>query len=186
MPLIFVGACEVTTKSSESYEFDFSGFGLINLKVSQLRVENRSLQGTANDVAMRLALPPLVALEKWVDQRLKATGSSDNTIISIIVHDSKVIEQSLDQGDSIRSAFINQQSHRYSFVLKVSVEAIDKRGKTLAVSSVKVERSTTTAEGMTLTERNHRLHNMTKKLFLDFDRQMQGNLAKYFLTWLED
>ena len=179
-----LSACAGFVSNPVVYEPKFSKFEPIKLKVVKVEIIDKSKFVGNKNIAMRLPVPPILAIEKWVQMRLKPMGRKVDDIIRITINDSSVIETNLQQDTSIKGLLTNQQSYRYEFFLNIAVEVIDLKGFTKASSEVQVTRYVTTSDSLTLNERNIAWIRATKSLINDFDKKVIFQINKYFNQWI--
>ena len=182
LSLIFAGACSVDKNTPPIHDMNFSRLTPILIKVDKIEIINTSKYKKNNDITMRLPFHPILAVEKWVDRRLKPVGGVGSEILLLRVKDLSVIENKLEGGKSIKD-FFTEQSHKYVFNIEVRMEILG-AGSVKSFTNVNVIRHLTLSEGLSVNERDIRLHQGTKNLMDDFEREIFINLSKYFQLWL--
>jgi hypothetical protein len=130
-------------------------------------------------------MPPARALRRWADDRLVAAGAPGR-YARFVIQDAKVIETELPRTRGVRGAFTTDQTHRYEVTLAAALEIREERGNFRnAFASAKAMRSRTTAENITLNDREKAWHELLEMTMADIntslERQIREDLARYLV-----
>jgi hypothetical protein len=128
-------------------------------------------------------VPPLNAVERWVKDRLRATGSQGSLTITIL--DASAIETKLELTGGIKGALTKEQSERYDVAVSVEIMGEHPVGKLSANASARITRGTTVREDATVNDREETWYNMTKTLMADFNLTMETEIRRNFKKFLK-
>mgnify|MGYP007046913231 CR=1 FL=1 len=178
-----LAACETPVQMEEQSELTFSHLPKLSFNVAKVGVvDNYRSPEKAPNVEHLLPTSPAAGLERWARDRLKAVGKSGT--LRLIIEDASVIEATLKKDTSLRGTFTKQQSQRYDFAVRGSLEAVDAGGLVAATANANARRSITVREDITLHERKKIWFETVEKLLSDFDREMERNARRYLVDWL--
>jgi hypothetical protein len=137
----------------------------------------------APHIEHEMPVPPQIAVERWVVDRLRATGTSGRAVITI--RDASVVETRLKQLGGIKGTFTTEQSERYEAKVEVVIEAADGKGLRSANAVAASLRNRTVPENATLRERRNLWYELTEKLMSDFDRTFEAQIRKHLTAFLK-
>ena len=128
-------------------------------------------------------VPPLNAVERWVKDRLRATGTQGTLTITIL--DASAIETKLELTGGIKGALTKEQSERYDAVVSVEIKGEHPVGKISANARARITRGTTVREDATVNDREETWYNMTKTLMTDFNLTMETEIRRNFKKFMK-
>ena len=128
-------------------------------------------------------VPPLNAMERWVKDRLRATGAQGTLTVTIL--DASATETVLKISGGIKGAFTKEQSERYDAVVAMEITGVHPVGNKTASASARATRGTTVREDATVNDRNDTWYNMTKTLMTDFNLAMETEVRKSFKRFMK-
>jgi hypothetical protein len=137
----------------------------------------------APHIEHEMPVPPHIAVERWVMDRLRATGTSGHAIVTI--RDASVVEASLKQLGGIKGTFTTEQSERYDAKVEAVIEATDGKDLHSASAVATSLRNRTVQENATLRERRTLWYELTEKLMSDFDRTFEAQIRKHLAAFLK-
>lgn len=178
-----LAACETPVQMQNQPELTFGHLPKLSINVAKVGVvDNYRAPGKAPNVEHLLPTSPAIGLERWARDRLKAVGKSG--VLRLIIDDASVVETTLKKDTSLRGTFTKQQSQRYDFAVRGSLEAVDAGGRVAATATANARRSITVREDITLNERKRVWFEAVEQLLMDFDREMERNARRYLVDWL--
>ncbi len=160
---------KISFSNSQTYKFNAASVELIDEYKAPAKSPN---------VEHKMPISPSAAVKIWVDNKIKASGN-DGTV-KVVVKEASVKETKLEKKDGLTGFFTKEHDARYDAVLEASVQVF--RGDSLfpkADANVKVERSRTTPEDITLSEKDIFFFNLTNDLINDLDREMSKQIGTY-------
>lgn len=134
-------------------------------------------------VEHEMPAPPIKAIERWIKDRLRPTGTGGHAKVTI--RDASVVEAPIKPLGGIRGAFTTEQSERYLARVEVEIAAVGGRGLRAGSAVAQAERSQTIAEDATLTQRETLWFEMTEKLMSDFDRAFETQIRRHLTAFLQ-
>ena len=134
-------------------------------------------------VEQEFPVAPSTAIHKWVDRRLKATGTSG--VLEITINDASVKEVSLPKTKGLKGLITDDQDARYDAKMAVSFKLYGGGGGISDASAdVTISRSRTINERATVYQREAIYHQMMVEMMNDFDRETNARLRQYFSNYL--
>lgn len=154
------------------------------IKVGEIRIIDhyRSPLHRPN-IEQEFPLPPALAVRKWVDARLKATGSSG--VLEVNIDKASAIATPLPKTKGLKGLITDDQDTRVDatlvvvFKLYTGAQAISD-----ASGTVEIRRSRTINERATVYEREAIYHQMTNEMMVDFEREANARFSQYFKTFV--
>ena len=137
----------------------------------------------APHIEHEMPVPPQIAVERWVVDRLRPTGTSGRAVITI--RDASVVETRLKQLGGIKGTFTTEQSERYEAKVEVVIEAADGKGLRSATAVATSLRNRSVPENATLRERRNLWYELTERLMSDFDRTFEAQIRKHLTAFLK-
>jgi hypothetical protein len=128
-------------------------------------------------------IPPELAIENWVHDRLQATGTSRRVIVHII--DAGVREVVLPKTPGLRGAFTTDQAERYDGTVEVRIDLVDERGFPERTVTAKATRSQSVAEGITANQRDQAWYDMTRGMMSSLDRELERQIRANFTFYVQ-
>lgn len=165
---------EITFTHLPPMEFDVAEIKVVTEYRAPMRAPN---------VDHVFPVPPQIAVERWIKDRLRATGAQGTLTITIV--DASAIETKLELKGGITGALTKEQSERYDVVVAVEVKAEHPVGKKTARASARITRGTTVREDATVNDRDETWYNMTKTLMTDFNLTMETEIRRNFKKFMQ-
>ena len=180
---LFVAACETPPSQSNFAEITFGHLPEIKLNVAEIVYQSDYQAPKAlPNVDHVFPVPPQQAVRRWSDDRLQAVGVQNKAVL--ILKDASVIEERLETKGGVTGAFTTQQSERYTARMAVEINIVDDFGNTLSTVNAQTERSTTTAEDLSLREREEVWFKLTEDVMRDLDQQLEPVIRRVFFPYL--
>ena len=181
--VVTVAGCETPVQRRNFPEITFSHLPPISLDVGAIEVVRLFEPPLkAPHVEHETPAPPLKAVERWIADRLRATGTGG--LAKVTIRDASVVEVPIKPLGGIRGAFTTEQSERYVARIEVEIEAVGGRGLRAGNAVARTERTQTIAEDATLTQRETLWFEMTENLMQDFDRTFEAQIRKHLAAFL--
>lgn len=182
--LLVVASCETPVNQRSFPEQTFQHLPPIMLDVREIDIVHLFEPPLkAPHIEHEMPVPPHIAVERWVVDRLRATGTDGRAVVTI--RDASVMEARLKQLGGIKGTFTTEQSERYDAKVEVVIEATDGKGLRSANAVVTSLRSRTAPENATLRERRTLWYELTEKLMSDFDRVFEVQIRKHLTAFLK-
>jgi hypothetical protein len=181
--LFLLAGCETAVPENGSAEITFLHLKPIRLNVVDLQIT--TAPGAAIDprgVSARFPTPPIRAMNRWAQDRLRAAGPRG--VARFTIHTARVSETPLNVDTGIKGLFKTELSERYTANVEGSLEILDPNGLRRARVVAKAERSATIREDTTVNERRERLFKLVEDLMADFNNQMETNIDRYMVEYL--
>ncbi len=183
---VLVSACQTPGAKPSFADITFSHLQPLNINVAKVEVENAyKASGDGKHVEDRFPVSPATAMERWIVDRIKPVGGAGSGVLRLVITDAGVLETTLKKDKSVTGAFTKQQSHRYDLNAGGRVEIYDAAGTRTGFSAAKASRSITTREDVTLNEREKIWFEVTEKVMIDFNREMENNIRQYLGAWVK-
>ncbi|TQV73341.1 hypothetical protein [Denitrobaculum tricleocarpae] len=180
---LVVAACETPPSQNNFAEITFSHLPEIKLNVSEIVYQSDYQAPKAlPNVDHVFPVPPERAVKRWADDRLRAVGPANKAVF--ILKDASVIEERLETKGGVTGAFTTQQSERYTARMSVEMNIVDNFGNTLSTLNARTERSTTTAEDLSLREREEVWFKLTEDVMRDLDQQLEPTIRRVFFPYV--
>jgi len=180
---VYLSACETPVQMLELPQLTFGHLPILSINVAKVdTLDNYRSPGKVPNIEHMLPTSPVIGLERWAGDRLKAVGKAGT--LRLIINDASAIETPLKKDTSLRGTFTKQQSQRYDFSIRASLVVVDAGGRVAATAVAAVRRSVSVAEDVTLNERKKIWFEAVEKLLVDYDREMEKNVRRYLVDWL--
>ena len=125
---------------------------------------------------------PAAAAAQWARDRLFATGGPN--LVRVTVQDASVVEVPLKRATGIGAMFTTEQTERYDGVLDIRIDLLAPDGRNLATVTSRATRSTTTAEDLTLLEREKVWFRLTEAMMNDINASLERQIKDHFANWI--
>jgi len=178
-----LGAACSTPAQHQSYpELTYGHHGVINLDVARIEFSNvYQPPMRAPNVEHTAPANPSVVMERWVRDRLRATGVTGEA--RVVLRDAKIVETRLAVQGGLRGAFTTEQGYRYDANIEVEIQLRDAGGVQRAFAKTQAARSRTTAENATLAEREKVLFGLVEATMTEingeFEKHIRQHLGNY-------
>ncbi|MES2984799.1 MAG: hypothetical protein V4735_06410 [Pseudomonadota bacterium] len=184
LALITLAACEQAPGSYQPEPFSFEHATPMRVNVAQIKVIEAYKSALRRpNVEQDFPVPPAVAVNKWVAQRLIASGSTG--VMEITIDDASVKEVPLSKTKGVTGLFTDDQDARYDARIHVTMRVYDGVNAISAASGdIEVTRARSINEKATVDERQRIFHKMTRDMMDSFDQQAQARLRSYFSKFL--
>lgn len=184
--MLGLSACEQAPQAyrPEPFAFETNRAAPIGIRVAEIKVvEDYHSPLRRPNVEQDFPVPPAVAVGKWVNQRLKATGTSG--VMEVVINDASVKEIPLKKTGGIKGVFTDDQDARYEAKLSVTFRVFTgAQAISDATGDVIVTRNHTINEKATVFQREAMYHGMTRDMMTTFDSEAQARLRQYFSPYL--
>lgn len=178
MILLALGGCATESPFAEFADITFRHLPTINLRVVDIQIENKVARNVLTPhVGHKFPVPPVDALRRWGEDRLRAAGSKGTARFTIL--EAGAVEERFKIDDGIRATFTKEQSENYLVTVSASLEVFDENGIRRAFIKAKAERRQTVAEDITLTGRRKVWFAITERLMAEFNAEMERNIQRY-------
>lgn len=182
--VLAVAGCETPVNQRSFPEQTFQHLPPISLDVREINIIHLFEPPLkAPHIEHEMPVPPHIAVERWVVDRLRATGTSGRAVVTI--RDASVVEARLKRLGGIKGTFTTEQSERYDAKVEVVIEATDGKGLRSANAVAASLRNRTVPENATLRERRTLWYELTEKLMSDFDRTFESQIRKHLAAFLK-
>jgi hypothetical protein len=128
-------------------------------------------------------IPPELAIENWVHDRLAAAGAGRRVLVHII--DASVREVVLPKTPGLRGAFTTDQAERYDGTVEVRIDLVDERGFPERIVTAKASRSQSVPEGITSNQRDQAWYDMTRAMMSYLDQELERQIRANFTFYVQ-
>lgn len=128
-----------------------------------------------NDVAMTMAVPPHVALERYFNKRFKADGSPTDSL-KITIEDGRVTLREIRQANSLLSAVDVGTQDEYTIRMKVKIQPVSSGNIPGAGVEHRFERTLVMPQNVSLAEREMRQVRFVERMIADMDNKIYASL----------
>lgn len=172
-----IAACAATTEPPKYPEIRFQDKPPIALTVETVElIDEYAPPLKLPNVEHEFPISPAEVASSWARDRLSAAGGSATARVSIL--EASVIERELETTKGVAGLVKDEQAQQYDATLNVRIEVMADDGAR-AFTSVKIERSRTVPESVTLNEREQIYYEMSKALGQDLDREMEKAIRQH-------
>ncbi|MEA1677772.1 hypothetical protein [Nitrospirillum sp. BR 11163] len=156
---------------AQSGGFGFADETPITLNVAEIEVVNDYVSPMKPpNIEYQLQLTPAEVVRLWVQDRLKAAGSSGKA--RVVIKNASIVEVNLPRTTGVKGWFTTDQSQRYDGRVEVEIQ-VDMPAKGYAGStSVVVTSSQSVSEDVTLNQREKTWSQLVRDMARDMDAQL--------------
>lgn len=177
-----MAACQTPDPEPAYAELSYAHHGTISLDVQRIEVVRAYVPPAKKPNVEHLSpASPLAAAERWVKDRLRATGKSG--VARATISRASIIEVPLKRTDGIRGVFTTDQAERYDGLIEITVRILGDNGNEKAAVLARASRSRSVAEDVSLIDREKVWFEMTEAMMNDVNttlqRQIDANLGKF-------
>jgi len=173
-----LASCQISSTTHVFPDLTFQHLKLLSLNVAKVEIVNSYNQPmSAPYVDHLFHTPPAGALSSWAKDRLHASGTDSFARFTII--EASVTETRLDKKKGIIGVFTKDQSERYDAVLEAKLEIFSDSGLSKGFANARATRSVTVREDSSINQRRQAWFNLTEKLIIDIDAELEKNILKY-------
>ena len=182
--VLAVPGCETPVNQRSWPEQTFRHLPPISLDVREISIVHLFEPPLkAPHIEHEMPVPPHIAVERWVVDRLRAKGTSGRAVVTI--RDASVVEARLKRLGGIKGTFTTEQSERYDAKVEVVIEVTDGKGLRSANAVATSLRNRSVLENATLRERHTLWYELTEKLMSDFDQTFESQIRKHLAAFLK-
>ncbi len=182
--VLAVPGCETPVNQRSWPEQTFQHLPPISLDVREISIVHLFEPPLkAPHIEHEMPVPPHIAVERWVVDRLRAKGTSGRAVVTIC--DASVVEARLKRLGGIKGTFTTEQSERYDAKVEVGIEVTDGKGLRSANAVATSLRNRSVPENATLRERHTLWYELTEKLMSDFDQTFESQIRKHLAAFLK-
>ncbi len=173
-----ITACAAPPPQQTYPALTYGHHGVINLDVARIEFTN-AYQPPLRAPNVEHAAPanPSVVMERWVRDRLRATGVTGEA--RVVLRDAKIVESRLAVQGGLRGAFTTEQGYRYDANIEVEIQLRDAGGVQRAFAKAQASRSRTTAEDATLAEKDKVLFDLVEATMTEINGEFEKQIRQY-------
>ena len=180
--LLAVAACSTPQQSQTYPELTYGHNGVINLDVARIEFTNAYQPPLrAPNVEHTAPANPSVVMERWVRDRLRATGVTGEA--RVVLRDAKIIDTRRAVPGGLRGAFTTAQGYRYDANIEVEIQLRDAGNVQRGFAKAQASRSRTVAEDATLAQKEKVLFDLVEatmtEINTEFEKQIRQYLGRY-------
>lgn len=183
---LILSACQNAPEaySPRPFAFELNRMAPLNVNVAEIKIiDSYQPPMRRPNVEQDFPVSPANAVRKWVNSRLRASGSKG--LLEVVIEDASVKETSLPKTKGVKGIFTDDQDARYDAKLAATFRLFNGTDALSAASgNVNVTRSRTINETASVNQREAMYHNMTSEMLVDFDNEANARLRQYFSTYL--
>jgi hypothetical protein len=178
-----ITACASNPPVQRLPEISFADKAPITLDVGQLEIVSEfKAPGHLPNYEHLMPVSPEAAAIRWAKDRLRPMGRTGYA--RVVIKNASVIQTPLKTDKGVTGLFKEEQAERYDGTLDVDVQILDERHLPVGEVTARATRSRTTAEGITVNERDRELYEISEALIKDIDGQMDGLIHTYLARWV--
>ena len=187
LPFLIAGlgitGCEMSPGGNEFAEITFRHVSPIRLDVREIEIQFHYRPPNQDpNVDHRFPVPPMDATARWARDRLEAAGPTRRA--RFIIGNAAVTETRLETKGGVTGALTIDQSERYDGRIEVELQIIADDGTIEGAITTQITRSVTTAEDLTLNERERRWYRMTEDMMKDLDAQLDRTIKQHLFRFI--
>jgi hypothetical protein len=180
--LLALAACSAPATQQRFPELTYGHHGVINLDVARIEFNNAYLPPLrAPNVEHLAPANPSLVMERWVRDRLRATGVTGEA--RVVLRDAKIVESKLAVQGGVKGMFTTDQGYRYDCSIEVEIQIRDANNVQRGFAKAQAARSRTVAEDATLAEKDKVLFDLVEatmtEINTEFEKQIRQYLANY-------
>ena len=124
-----------------------------------------------------MKITPYQRIEKWIDENLMTFGTSNKLLIN--VHEASIKKMELAEEEDSKKIIKNKE-FIYEVTMIVEFELYNDQNNILASTNVRINRTTTSIEFISIAERNRLLDTITLEALKDLNSKSSELLEKHF------
>ena len=176
--VVALTACAAPPQQQTYPALTYGHHGVINLDVARIEFTNAYQPPLrAPNVEHSAPANPSVVMERWVRDRLRATGVTGEA--RVVLRDAKIVESRLAVQGGLRGAFTTEQGYRYDANIEVEIQLRDAGGVQRAFAKAQAARSRTTAEDATLAEKDKVLFDLVEATMTEINGEFEKQIRQY-------
>lgn len=174
---VALAGCSTDTKPGGYPEITFTHLTPIELDVAEITYAPRYQPPVSPpNIGHEFPTPPVVAAERWIADRLVATGSSGQAKVTIRQATGRETKLKVKQG--LTGAFTTDQAWRYDVRVEIAIEAVDPSRKIKGEASTVAQLSRTVPEDASLSDREDVWFGLTENVMRKFNRAFEAQIRK--------
>ena len=175
--------CDVSPPSPpQRAPLSFAGHPPLVFDLGRIEVVESPAAPDPSDVDHLFPTPPAVAVRLWVEDRLRASGSTG--LLRVTVEEAGARITPLATNTDLEGLLTQEQSEQLDARLRVTIEALDGSGTVRGSATVDTTRSRTLPEGITLAERELIYDEIVEALLNDYNASLEQAIRRYLHTYL--
>ena len=183
--LALLAGCSTSVKRTTWPDITFQHRSSIGLRVSEVLFEDaaaaESVAPPARDIRYALPVSPVIAMERWSQERLEPFGGAGRARVTLL--ENRFVETPLDLTDGVEGVFTVDQSERYEGAMAVRV-AIENDPSGNGFVEARATASRTVPENYTLNKREETLYNMMTGMISALDERLETEMRANLARWL--
>lgn len=175
LSLAMLTAC-APSRGLPSPDLTFENYPVQSITASFITIE-RPYDPFQNkkDIAMQMAVPPHVALERYLNHRLKADGSQTDSL-RITIEDGQVTAREIKQENKYLSMADIGTQDEYTVRMKIKIQPHSQGNIPGAGIEHRFERTLIMPQSVSLAEREMRQVKFIEKMIADMDQKIMASL----------
>jgi hypothetical protein len=175
--------CSATPTAPRYPELTYGHYGVIGLDVASIQFISTFVPPRkAPHVEHLSPANPVVAMERWTNDRLRAVGREG--IARVVVSNASLVETPLKTTGGVRGWFTTDQAARYDAAIEVSVQIRDAGGVQRAYAQARADRSRTVAEDATITEREKVLFDLVEATTTEINSELDTAIRQFLRRYI--
>ena len=166
----------------ERAALSFAALPPLIFDLDRIEVTERPTAPHPSDVAHLFPTPPAVGVKRWVEDRLRASGTAG--LLRVTVDEASARITPLETNTDLEGLFTEEQNERLDVRLRVTIEAVDDTGTVRGRASTDARRSRTLPEGITFDEREVLYDQIIGALLHDYNESQEQAIRRYLYIYL--
>lgn len=181
--ILLVAACTTTVSRPVFKKMAFGHLPPLIFNVGRIEVVDEFKSPlVAPNVEHTFPTSPVVAVKRWVTDRVHADGASG--ILQITIRDASAIRAELETNQDLEAWFTTEQAERIDARIDVQFQIVGDDGQAGSYAAAEAARSRTLPEGASLNERDQAYFDLTAALLNDFNASMEQSIRQYLGDYL--
>lgn len=134
------------------------------------------------NVEHKFPVTPEQAITAWVNDRLKAAGSSKTMVVNIT--DASVVQEKLPTTQGMKGILKDEQAFKYVARMALELKIYGASAISIADTQINATRHITLAESTTLAERDQAYYTLTKQLMEDVNAELEKTIHQYLSNYI--
>lgn len=160
-------------------EITFDNLPPIQLDVAEIVINNPYQEPLElPHVGEQFPVSPSRAARRWVEDRLRAVGSTGQAVVTIV--ESGAVEQELERTSGVTGLLTKDQAQSYEIAIEMTIEAdaSTEGGQRKSSATMRVTKKTSVAEDATMNEREATWYKLTQNAMNNFNEAMEKQIGK--------
>lgn len=171
-----LAACSTASSTPpRTADLSFSQMQPLTLNVTQVQVIDQSTPVTtpANRTPMRAS--PSMALHRYVQQRLRASGGDGS--LNFVIQQASITSAESEGSGTWTDAFLLSKPMEYTVTMRVGLDLVNAKTRPNVRSAYTLERKKTLSAGASLADRDRELNLLIETMVRDMDKAVQTGLS---------